>query len=48
MVASEPQNVQDRVWQRVTDEAWDPYVDADGRVRLTNLAHIVSATNPDR
>ncbi len=46
LVESEPSDVQERVWQRVTDEAWEPYLDADGRVRLTNLAHLVTATNP--
>ena len=46
LVEAEPQGVQEQVWQRVTDEAWDPYLGAAGRVRLTNLAHVVTATNP--
>jgi len=35
------------VWRQVTDEAWNPYLDADGRVRLTNLAYVVTATSPE-
>ena len=38
--------VRERIWQQVTDEAWEPFVGADGRVRLPNLAHWVAATNP--
>ena len=46
LVEHEPAEVRERVWQRVTDEAWEPYVGDDGRVRLPNLAHCVTATNP--
>lgn len=46
LVANEPPEVRERVWQRVTDEAWAPYVTNDGRVRLPNLAHVVVANNP--
>ena len=46
LVDSEPEDVRERVWQRVTDEAWEPYVGDDGRVRLPNLAHWAAATNP--
>jgi SAM-dependent methyltransferase len=46
LVEHEPTEVRERVWQRVTDEAWEPYVGDDGRVRLPNLAHCVTATNP--
>ncbi|MCC5811000.1 MAG: methyltransferase domain-containing protein [Ectothiorhodospiraceae bacterium] len=38
--------VQERVWQRVTNEAWQPFLQPDGRVRLTNEAHWVVGTNP--
>ncbi len=41
-----PADRRERVWQRVTDEAWEPYIGGDGRVRLPNLAHCVTATNP--
>ena len=47
LVESEPQDLRRRVWRQVTEEAWNPYLDADGRVRLTNLAHVVTATNPE-
>ena len=46
LLEHEPTEVRERVWQRVTDEAWEPYVGDDGRVRLPNLAHCVAATNP--
>ena len=46
LVEHEPPEVRERVWQRVTDEAWEPYVGDDGRVRLPNLAHCVTAINP--
>jgi enediyne biosynthesis protein CalE5 len=46
LVEHEPTEVRERVWQHVTDEAWEPYVGEDGRVRLPNLAHCVTATNP--
>jgi enediyne biosynthesis protein CalE5 len=46
LVEDQPAEVRERVWQRVTDEAWEPYVVDDGRVRLPNLAHCVTATNP--
>ena len=41
-----PADTRERAWQRVTDEAWQPYIGDDGRVRLSNLAHCVTATNP--
>ncbi len=47
LVETEPHDVQARVWQQVTDEAWESFVGDDGRVRLTNLAHVVTATNPE-
>ena len=46
LVEDQPAEIRERVWQRVTDEAWEPYVGEDGRVRLPNLAHCVTATNP--
>jgi enediyne biosynthesis protein CalE5 len=46
LVEHEPLEVRERVWQRVTDEAWEPYVGDDGRVRLPNLAHCVTTINP--
>ncbi len=46
LVEHQPTEVRERVWQRVTDEAWEPYVGDDGRVRLPNVAHCVSAINP--
>ncbi len=45
LVESEPLEVRERIWQRVTDEAWEPYVGDDGRVRLPNVAHCVTASN---
>ncbi len=46
LVEHEPPEVRERVWQRVTDEAWEPYVVDDGRVRLPNLAHCITAITP--
>ena len=46
LVADQPETVQEEVWQRVTDEAWEPFVAADGRVHLPNEAHWVAAVNP--
>ena len=46
LVEHEPAEVRERVWERVTEEAWEPYVGDDGRVRLPNLAHCVTAVSP--
>ena len=46
LVEDQPAEVRERLWQRVTDEAWQPYVGDDGGVRLPNRAHCVTATNP--
>lgn len=46
LVAGQPDEVAQRVWQRVTDEAWEPFTGPDGRVRLPNLAHWISAGAP--
>ncbi len=46
LVDDQPPEVRERVWERVTEEAWEPYVGDDGRVRLANRAHWVAATNP--
>ncbi len=46
LVEDQPAEIRERVWQRVTDEAWEPYVGDDRRVRLPNLAHCVTASNP--
>lgn len=46
LVADHPAEVQQHVWQRVTAEAWDPFVAADGQVHLPNEAHWVAAVNP--
>ncbi len=46
LVDERPPDVQERVWQRVTEEAWQPFLQPDGRVRLTNEAHWVGGTNP--
>ena len=47
LVADQPETVQQQVWQRVTDEAWEPFVaPADGWIHLPNEAHWVAAVNP--
>lgn len=46
LVAGQPDELAQRVWQRVTDEAWEPFTGPDGRVRLPNLAHWISAETP--
>lgn len=46
LVDRQPPEVQDRVWTRVTERAWDRYLGPDGRVRLTNDANWIAATNP--
>ncbi|MDS1269621.1 methyltransferase domain-containing protein [Lipingzhangella sp. LS1_29] len=46
LVADRPEDVRQRVWQRVTSEAWEPFAEPDGRVRLPNRALWVAATNP--
>ena len=46
LVADQPPEVRERVWQEVTDTAWGPFTRADGTVRLPNKAHWVSAVNP--
>ena len=46
LVADQPETVQQQVWQRVTEEAWEPFVAVDGRVHLSNEAHWVAAINP--
>ena len=46
LVADQSDGVQQRVWRRVTDVAWEPFTEADGRVRLPNQALWVAATAP--
>ena len=46
LVADQPAEVQQHVWQRVTEEAWEPFVAADGRIHLANEANSIAATNP--
>ncbi len=46
LLADQPAEVQQQVWQRVTDEAWEPFVAADGRIHLANEAHWIAAANP--
>ena len=46
LVADQPKAVREQVWQRVTDEAWEPFVAADGRIHLANEAHWIAAANP--
>jgi hypothetical protein len=46
LVADQPRELQERVWQEVTDSAWVPFTRTDGTVRLSNEAHWVYAVNP--
>ncbi len=46
LVADQPEPVRQHVWQRVTEQAWEPFVAADGRIHLPNEAHWVAAVNP--
>lgn len=46
LVTEHPPDVQQQVWERVTEEAWAPFVRADGRVRLPNEANWVAAVSP--
>jgi hypothetical protein len=46
LVDQQPPAVQEQVWQRVTEEAWTPFVGDDGGVRLPNHAIWVAARNP--
>lgn len=46
LVDQQPPATRDRVWQRVTNEAWTPFVGSDGQVRLPNEANWVAARNP--
>ncbi len=46
LVADQPETVRQQVWQRVTEEAWEPFIAADGRVNLPNEALWIAAVNP--
>ncbi|QBI21264.1 methyltransferase domain-containing protein [Egibacter rhizosphaerae] len=46
LVDDQPSDVQEQVWRRVTEEAWEPFVAADGRIHLPNEALWIAATNP--
>ena len=46
LVDDQSEEVREGVWRRVTDEAWEPFCGDDGRVRLPNVAHVVTALNP--
>ena len=46
LVDQRPADIQERVWHRVTNEAWQPFLQSNGSVRLTNEAHWVAGTNP--
>ncbi len=46
LFADQTDEVTRRVWQQVTEQAWEPFVETDGRVRLPNEAIWVAATNP--
>jgi enediyne biosynthesis protein CalE5 len=46
LVDQQPPEVREQVWQRVTDQAWSPFIGAGGQVRLPSQAHWVTASNP--
>jgi enediyne biosynthesis protein CalE5 len=46
LFAGRPDEVTRQVWQQVTEQAWEPFVGADGQVRLPNEAIWVAAVNP--